>query len=168
MKTRILGVALIMAMVFSTTVMAQNRERGQQKPGQKEMAMKRHMQMKKQFENFFTEEQREKMKEMRLASAKEIKPIKNELNELRAKQRTLTTADKADLKAINSNIDNMSKLQADIKKIMAKHDQEVRAMLSDEQLLKYDAMKQKRGKRKGGADGRPMHRTNMHKGSRGA
>lgn len=168
MKTRILGIVLITALFISSSAFAQNQERRKGPSNQKEMMMKKRQQMKKQFENFFTEEQREKMKELRLASAKEIKPIKNELNELRAKQRTLTTAEKADLNSINKNIDQMSKLQADMKKIMAKQDQEIRAMLNDEQLLKYDAMKERRGRGKGGFQGKQSERMGMHQRTRGA
>ena len=167
MKTRILGFVLIAAMVISSTAMAQNQQRRKSSPEQKEMMMKRQN-MKKQFENFFTEEQREKMKELRLATVKEVKPIKNELGELRAKQRTLTTADNADLNSINKNIDKMSKLQADIKKIVAKQDQEIRAMLTEEQLLKYDAMKERRGRGKGGFHGKQNGKMRMYHGRKGA
>jgi len=153
MKTRILSMLFIAVFAISTTAMAQNPKGEKRNPEQKEMMMKnRQKQMHDRFENFFTEEQQTKFKELRLESAKQIKPLKNELNELQAKQQTLTTADKADMKAINNNIDKMGKIKADIAKIMAKQHQEMRSMLTDEQLLKFDEMKARRGDRKPGFD----------------
>ena len=150
MKTRILSLALIAIFAVSTTAMAQGQQERKRNPEKKEMMMKRHMEMRKQHANFFTTEQKEKMKELRLETAKQIKPLKNELNEVNARQQTLSTADKADMKAINTNIDKMSSIKADIAKIMAAQHQEVRGMLTEEQLLKFDAMKAKRGGKRGG------------------
>ena len=103
---------------------------------------------------------------MNYLRAKQIKPLKNELNELNARQQTLTTADKADLKAINKNIDKMAALKADIAKIMAAQHQEVRGMLSEEQLLRFDARKNKRWQKGGGPENRGPRakRGNMNRG----
>ncbi|WP_346861924.1 periplasmic heavy metal sensor [uncultured Draconibacterium sp.] len=151
MKTRVLSMVLIAVFAISLTTMAQNPKTQKKNLEQKEMMMKhRDGDMNKRFDTFFTEEQQAKVKELRLESAKKIKPLKNELNELQAKQQTLSTADKADLSAINSNIDKMSKVKADIAKIMAKQHQEIRSMLSEEQLMKFDEMKARRGDRKPG------------------
>lgn len=147
MKTRILSMVLIAVFAISTTAMAQSHEGRKKNPEQKEMMMKRHKQMKDRYQHFFTEEQQEKMKELRIETAKKVKPLKNELNELQARQQTLTTANKADLNAINDNIDKMSKTRGDIQKAMAKRQQDVRAMLNDEQLIKFDAMKNRKGMR---------------------
>lgn len=144
MKTKILSMVLIAVFAISTTAMAQSQEQRKRTPEQREMMMKRQKQTKERHVNFFTDEQKEKMKELRLVTAKQIKPLKNELNELNAKQQTLTTAGKTDLKAINSNIDKMSEVKADIQKILVAQNQEVRSMLTEEQLLKFDAMKTKR------------------------
>jgi Spy/CpxP family protein refolding chaperone len=58
-----------------------------------------------------------------------------------AHQRTLTTADNADLKAINKNIDKMAEIKAEMAKIMAKQHQAFRSQLSEEQLIKFDNRK---------------------------
>jgi len=150
-------------LAISTTVMAQQPGRDKKNPDQKEMRMDRKADMKDRFENFFTEEQLAKVKELRLESAKQIKPLRNELNELEARQQTLTTADKADQKAINSNIDKMWTIKADIEKIRAKQHQEIRAMLSDEQLIKFDAMKGSMRHRPDMSEGRGQE---MFKGER--
>ncbi len=160
MKTRILSLVLIAVFAISTTAIAQNEQGRKRSPEQKEMMMKRQKQMKERQNNFFTTEQKEQMKALRLDIAKQVKPLKNELNELNARQQTLTTSDKADLSAINSNIDKMSGVKADIAKVMAAHHQQVRGMLSEEQLLKFDAMKGKRGGRQGMTKGQRPQRGN--------
>ncbi len=159
MKTRILGMALIVVLAISTTAMAQEQgPRNKRNPGQREMMVEHKADMRNRVENFFTEEQLEKVKELRLETAKQIKPLRNELNELEAKQQTLTTAEKADMKAINNNIDQMWKVKSEIQKIRAKQHQEIRAMLSEEQLLKFDAMKGRKGQRPGRFEGQRPER----------
>lgn len=158
MKTRILSMLLIAVFAISITASAQNQPERKRSPEQREMMMKRQKQMKERHQSFFTEEQQEAMKKLRLELAKEVKPLKNELNELNARQQTLTTADKADMNALNKNIDKMSGLKADIQKIMAKQHQEVRSMLTEEQLVKFDAMKSTKGNRKGNFHGKRMER----------
>ena len=165
MKTRILSLVLIAVFAISTTVIAQSEKGKKKSAEQKEMMTKRNKGMKERQANFFTEEQKEKMKELRLETTKQVKPLKNELNELNAKQQTLTTAENADLGAINTNIDKIAVVKADIQKVMAAQHQEVRAMLTDEQLLKFDAMKNKRGEKRGKFDGRRGDRAD--RGTRG-
>jgi len=52
------------------------------------------------------------------------------------------------MKAIYKNIDQMSEVKTEIQKIMAKQQQDIRLMLSDEQLLKYDTMKNRMHERR--------------------
>ncbi|WP_167604651.1 Spy/CpxP family protein refolding chaperone [Maribellus sediminis] len=140
MKIKFLTLALI-AFFAIGSVNAQNAERGKRDLEKKGEMMKRHDLRAERMDNFFTEEQQEQMKALRLETAKQIKPLKNQLNELEARQQTLTTAEKADMDAIYQNIDKISELKADIQKIMAKQHQEVRSMLTEEQLIKFDAQK---------------------------
>jgi len=118
----------------------------------------------------FTEEQKAKMKEIRIASYKEIKPLKNQLGELEAKQQTLVTADKPDINAINANIDEITKIQNKIMKIKALHHQQVRALLTDEQKIWFDSHKMSKGERMDGErigfDKKDGFRENMEKGPR--
>ncbi|KJF44447.1 Spy/CpxP family protein refolding chaperone [Draconibacterium sediminis] len=144
MKTRILSLALIAVFAFSLTAMAQQPERQRRSPEQREMMARHFDRERASFKTFFTEEQQEKLKELRLESTKEIQPLRNELNELKAKQRTLTTAEKADMKAINNNIEKMADVEVQIQKIRAKEHQEIRSMLSDEQRIKLDERKSRR------------------------
>lgn len=101
----------------------------------------RHEQLK------LTDEQKEEMKTIRLDGYKAIKPLKNELNELEARHKTLTTADKANIKAIEQNIDAISSVKTKIAKIRARNHQKVRALLTEEQLMKFDEMKNRKGQR---------------------
>jgi Spy/CpxP family protein refolding chaperone len=158
MKTRITSLLLIAIFAISATTFAQNTQEKKRSSEQREMMMKRDKQMKHSHDSFFTEEQRETMKTLRLEAAKQVKPLKNELNELNAKQQTLVTADETDFNAINKNIDKMADLKADIQKIMVKQHQAIRSMLSEEQKLKFDAMKMKKGSRDGKFDRKRMER----------
>lgn len=139
MKIRILTFAMV-ALFATSATWAQKPERGQRNPEQRDR-MQRHEQMVERKSNFFTEEQQEQIKTIRLETAKEIQPLRNQLNELQARQKTLSTAEKADMNAINNNIDKMSDVRADIQKLMAKQHQEIRSLLNDEQKLKFDSMK---------------------------
>ena len=90
MKTRILSL-IIVSFFISTVLMAQpNKGEKSWVPDsqKKEMIKKRPDRNNGEFRNFFTEEQKEQMKELRLESIKKIKPLKNELGELMARQQT--------------------------------------------------------------------------------
>ena len=86
-----------------------------------------------------TDEQKAKIKDLRLANFKEMQPLRNQLGELKAKQRTLTTMDKPDIKAIDANIDEISKVTNQLMKIRAAHHQQVRVLLTDEQKIWFDS-----------------------------
>lgn len=88
-----------------------------------------------------TEEQKAKMKDIRTASYKEIKQLENQMGELKAKQRTLTMADKPDMNAINANIDEITKVQNKMMKIRAANHQQIRSLLTDEQKMLFDSKK---------------------------
>lgn len=165
MKTRILSFLIVASFFISTVISAQpNKGKKQLKPDvqKKEMLKKRGEWTNTEFQNFFNEEQKEQMKKLRLETVKKVKPLKNELGELMARQKTLTTSDNVDLKVINKNIDEMSDLKADIAKIMAAQHQQVRSLLTEEQLVKFDSMKGKRGHK------RDMARRDLRKPGRGA
>lgn len=142
MKTRILSILMVTAILLSTAAIAQKR----MPPKEKEAKMEMTNQKKKQFAeraDFLTEEQKETVKKLRMETEKELKPFKNELREAMAHQQTLTTADNADLKAINKNIDKMSDIKSEMAKIKAKQHQAFRSQLTEEQLIKFDSRKSK-------------------------
>ncbi|MCK5730606.1 MAG: Spy/CpxP family protein refolding chaperone [Draconibacterium sp.] len=161
MKTKILSLLIIAALFISTGVYAQQPNRKQvykQNAEQKAMMTKRNSSQRSNYQKFFTEEQQEAMKTLRLETANNVKPFKNQLRELMAHQQTLTTANNADLKAINKNIDKMSGVKTEIAKIMAAQQQQIRSLLTEEQLLRFDSQKNNRSKGNKGNSTRPRQR----------
>lgn len=139
MKIRFLTLTLVALFAMSAT-WAQKPEREQSKHERGDR-MKRYEQVAERANQFFTEEQQEQVKTIRLETAKQVKPLRNELNELEARQQTLSTVEIADMKAIYQNIDKISEVKANIQKAMAKQQQDIRLLLTDEQKLHFDAMK---------------------------
>lgn len=103
-------------------------------------------------DNLLTEGQKTAVKEIRLKCAKETNPLTYKLKELKAKHRTLMNEAKPNQKGIDSNIDEMTKLQNQIAKIKAKTQVEVLSKLTDEQKLLFPRDGQ--GRRGGFASGR--------------
>lgn len=85
-----------------------------------------------------TEQQKGQMKEMRIAHLKEVQPIQNEVRELKAHYRTLTTAANPNMAEINKNIDAQSAAINKLMKARASHQQNVRKILTDEQKIMMD------------------------------
>jgi Spy/CpxP family protein refolding chaperone len=90
-----------------------------------------------------TDAQKEAFKQSRLALQKQLQPLRNELGEAVAHQKTLTTAEKPDITVINKNIEKIGELRVEMAKIQAKHRLDMRAQLTDEQRLKFDMFKEK-------------------------
>lgn len=88
-----------------------------------------------------TDAQKETFKQSMLAVQKQLQPIRNELGEAEARQKTLTTVDKPDMAAVNKNIEKIGALKVEMAKIQVKHHLEMRAQLTDEQRLKFDLFK---------------------------
>jgi Spy/CpxP family protein refolding chaperone len=88
-----------------------------------------------------TDDQRAKIKDLHLELMKEVKPLHNQLEELKAREHTLATADKADIKAIDANLDEISKVTNQLMKAKAHMKQQVRGLLTDEQRLLFDTQK---------------------------
>jgi len=138
MKTKNLSLLIVAALFFSLTAMAQKPGNRDIRPDRKELMMKKRFMANNDRESIFTDEQKESIKEIRLNTAKQVKPLKNELGELNARQKTLTTAADADMNAIYANIEKMAEVKTKIAKLMAKQHQEIRSLLTEEQLLKFD------------------------------
>lgn len=93
-----------------------------------------------------SEEQKSQAESMMLTMKKSALPIQNELGENRAKMRTLTTAENADLKAINKLIDSNAGLKADLEKLRAANHQAFRKILTEEQRVKFDSRDMRMGR----------------------
>lgn len=107
-----------------------------------------------------TADQKKKMSELRTQLKKEVLPLKNQLGEKRAKMRTLETADKADMQAINALIDEIQSLQGKIMKMHASHRQEIRKILTPEQRVDFDLKGMRKEKRQ--HKGRKGHHPEGH------
>lgn len=86
-----------------------------------------------------SEEQKAQIQELRTAQLEQRLELRNRMDELRARKRTLQTQPDADLKAINQVIDQMSELRADMQKDAAAHRQQIRELLTDEQRVLFDS-----------------------------
>lgn len=158
MKTKVLMIAVLMG--FTTLLMAQPKENDQKQSfhgSNHEMRM--NDERGPQGLNL-TDAQKEAFKQSRLALQKLIQPLRNELGEAEAHQKTLTTAEKPDLAAINKNIEKIGALKMEMAKLQVKHRLEMRAQLTDEQRLKFDMHQGKMNRDRGpeGMErGREMH-----------
>ncbi len=83
--------------------------------------------------------QHQQIKTLELAKQKQLNQLNNQLAEKKARLRTLEAQDKPDMKAINQTIDEQAKLMADKMKAEAECRQKVRAILTDEQRVEFDA-----------------------------
>ncbi|QSE97657.1 Spy/CpxP family protein refolding chaperone [Fulvivirga lutea] len=82
-----------------------------------------------------TEEQESKMKELRIAFKDEIRPIENELNEKRAKLKTLTEEENVDRKKVMELVEEMGELKTKLDKREVNHRLDVKQILTKEQQL---------------------------------
>ena len=89
-----------------------------------------------------TEQQKEQIREVMLETRKEILPLQNQLREEKARLKTLRTAENADIDAINSQIEQISGTRAAMMKARLASEQEVRALLTDDQLVVFDSRRQ--------------------------
>lgn len=103
-----------------------------------------------------TEEQKSSIKALTSDSRRESLSLQNRLGELMAHQKTLTTGENQDLKSINSNIDEIFVIKADLAKQRAATQLEIRDLLDKDQQLTFDLMK---GKEKGKGKGKSRHQT---------
>jgi Spy/CpxP family protein refolding chaperone len=137
MKTKVLVLAVCMG--FTTLLMAQPKEnssKNQARGQQHEMRMDEQRGPGEGLD--LTDAQKEVFKQSMLALQKQLQPIRNEIGEAEARQKTLTTVDKPDMAAINKNIEKIGGLKTEMAKIQAKHRIEMRAQLTDEQRIKFD------------------------------
>ncbi len=131
MKTRnlktVMSLITVLFLLIGNTAMAQghaNRAKGKQA-----IAM--------EIPNL-SADQKAKIQSLRTAAMKESLVLRSTLQEKRAHLNTLSIAENADQKAIDREIDDISKLQSKLMKINAKLRQDIRAILNDEQKVYFD------------------------------
>jgi len=93
-----------------------------------------------------TEEQQTQIEALRLEHMKAVQPLQNQLNEYRAKYRTLMSAETIDTKAVDKLIDDKTAVMNKLMKLNASHRSAVRALLTDEQKVYFDSRGPGQGK----------------------
>ena len=105
-----------------------------------------------------TEEQQKQVKDLRLAHMKELQPLRDQLVENKAHQRTLMNAENPDEKAIYKNIDQATKLQNEMAKLNVDFHLKFKSLLSEEQKIMFQSRKDKFGQRGQGRNSFRPHR----------
>ena len=150
MKIKSVISALLIVMLMSTVVSFAQQGNGKgngngMKYHQKSQMMNMHSNMLDRIPDI-TDDQKSKIKTLRIENMKQMLPLKNELAELKAHQHTLCTAKEVDTKAINKQIDKRIAVKAKMMKLKSKTHQGVRAILTDDQRVYFDTHK-KMGKK---------------------
>ena len=189
MKTKILMIVLLMG--FSSILMAQTTEVVPKKQGASDQVL-----MSKEKRDAFQAQRSARLNEMRgrlqgmkdqrgaaiglnlsddqkkafkqgtISLHKQILPLKNELGEAEAHQKTLMSAEKTDLGAINKNIEKIGAIKVEMAKVMVKHRFEMRAQLTEDQRLKLDMTRAKMQRNKGMKQGKGMQQGRMMRENR--
>lgn len=131
-KLSVLAIALLM--LAGTNLYAQ-RGRNYSEQGNRGLNQDRACQMIPDL----TEDQEAKINALRINHLKEMTGFRNQMNELQAKKQTLMTSDNSDLKDLNATIDQITNVHSKMMKASAKHQQDVRGLLSDEQKVYFDS-----------------------------
>jgi len=96
-----------------------------------------------------TDYQKAKFEKIKLEGDKKVIPLKNELNELSARKRTLMSATNIDKKAVNKVIKDMSAKREQIQLIRTEQHISMRTELTEKQKVMWDKMKQNRKHKSG-------------------
>jgi Spy/CpxP family protein refolding chaperone len=142
------SIGLAILLLSATTVFGQrgrNAERPRNEPRQECLV-----------ENL-TPEQEAKIQQLRTAQLENRLKHRSQMDELRARQRTLMLEKNPDMNAVNAVVDQMTALRGEMMKEAIKHRQEVRSQLTDEQRVQFDA-RAPRGPRQQHFQGRPGQR----------
>jgi Spy/CpxP family protein refolding chaperone len=169
MKTKLIKTAglFLMATLFATTLNAQSSRqggRGSGAYGHGNERMSAHLSLD------LTAEQQEAMKTLRADNYKTMKPLKNKMLELKARERTLMSEESVDMKSVNKVIDNQTDLMNQMRKIQATHKVGVKEILTDEQEMKLEqrtryGRNKGQGSNRGNNKQRPYHRSGMGSGN---
>jgi len=137
MKIKIFMIILLMS--ISSVLFAQTEEVVVKKMHNKQQMGPQKDKIRESIQELnLTDVQKESFKAGMIATQKKLQPLKNELGEAEAHQKTLVTSEKPDLAAINKNIEKIGALRIEMAKIQIKNRMEMRAQLNDEQRLKFD------------------------------
>ena len=142
LKYSIFALALLLC-AASLNVMAQNEQEDEERKEHRRN-WRSHRGAADRQERIFnipglSDEQKEQIKQVRLEIQKEVLPLRNDMREKRARLNTLSTAEKADMNAINRVVEDIGDLQTEIIKKREMGRQQVRNLLNEEQRLFFDS-----------------------------
>ena len=137
MKRLILGIIVAGAILFSGSVFAQKSERDFKNRPEKQKLFQRgkHEGFSK---DSLTAKQKEAIQQINVKAEKDLKPLKDQLAELMVHHRTLMTAEKPDLNAVNASLDKIGSVRIAIEKAEAAKQIEIGKQLTDEQRAKMN------------------------------
>ena len=89
-----------------------------------------------------TEEQRKSFKEINSKYLSTVKPIKKEMIKKKLEMQLEKMEDKIDISLVNRLIDDLSDLEAELRKSEFSRNLEIRSLLDDEQEMRFERMMQ--------------------------
>ncbi|MFO7872976.1 MAG: Spy/CpxP family protein refolding chaperone [Bacteroidales bacterium] len=158
MKTKaIFTSVLVVSMLFAADAFAQRGRRAATPQGRQQVTERPAERYQRNvqrtplaycMETFdLTEAQEEEIQALRLEQIEKSTEHRNQMDELRARKRTLMTTDGDNSEALNQVIDEMSELRNARMKASVNHRQAVRELLTEEQRVIFD---NQTGRRPGG------------------
>jgi len=136
-------VALITATATITTAQNQTKAQNQQEPPKCNHEMKPGQPNSCPKADFgipdLTPEQTTKLDDLKLQHIKEVTPLKDQMKEKQARINTLLDAEKSDMVAINSAIDEFTGISNQLLKKKAEFKIAIRNLLTDKQKIVYDS-----------------------------
>ena len=91
-----------------------------------------------------SEEQRKSFKEINSKHLSDVKPIKKEMMKKKLEMQLEKMEDKIDISSVNKLIDEISDLEAELRKSEFSRNLEIRSLLNDEQEMRFERMMQRK------------------------
>ena len=95
-----------------------------------------------------TDSQKEKFKALRLSLMEKTLPLKNEIGEIKARIKTLSTSNEPNRSKLADMISEIGDLKTKMMVLRMNKKQDMRALLTKEQRIMFDSHRSKMGKRK--------------------
>ncbi len=136
MKTnaRMTTILLVAGIVMSASLLAQPRNGRGYGPGFDREPGERFNRLERIIPDL-TEEQKDEIRDLRTAHMKELLPLRNQMGEIRARQRTLMSEVPVDQKAVEKLIDEKTAMMNTMMKTRTDHKVAIRNVLTEEQQV---------------------------------
>ena len=133
---------LLLSLLFVSGINAQQYRRGQGPYGPGTGKGYQRLSLADRLD--LTEEQQENLKSLQQEQFKNMQPLRNKMNELRARERTLMSEEKIDKDAVGKVIDEQTEITNQMRKLQLDHRLAVREILTEEQLLQMEMQRDRR------------------------